>query len=263
MSEQRVAIVTGAAGGIGEATVAELTSRGYRVSAWDINQSGLDRLPEPVDRRCIDLGDFSSLEPAAQQVVQRFGRIDLLVNNAIFRDLVPMSQISRQSWEKTLSIGLTAPAFLSRFVAEAMRSTGGVIVNISSIMSGRAGGISPAYVAAKGGLDALTYELAVTYASWNIRVVGIRPGAIDTELSRDYDPAGQPREDESANELLRRWSQDHIPLGKWGRPEEIARAIAWVASDEASYLTGTLLDVDGGWSHAHFPASLRGRVLGK
>ncbi len=253
MTDRRVAIITGGANGIGQATAERLAAQGYRVEAWDVDEAALARCDETIATRRIDLAELKQVEAAVAEVADCYGRIDVLVNNAIWRELEPINELSLASWERTLRVGLTVPAFLTRWVAPHLRDAGGgVVVNISSIMSRRAGGIAPAYVAAKGGLDALTGELSVTYAAWGIRVVGIRPGAVDTSLSRDYgEPAGE------SVDAMRRWSCDHIPLGRWARPEEVASLVAYLCSDEASYLTGTLIDLDGGWSTSHFPASLR------
>ncbi|MEX0611689.1 MAG: SDR family oxidoreductase, partial [Pirellulales bacterium] len=129
----------------------------------------------------------------------------------------------------------------------------GVIVNVSSIMSRQAAGTCPAYVACKGAMDSLTYELAALYGPVGIRVVAVSPGAIDTELSNDFvDDAGQ-----NISAKLRSYSEEMIALGRWGTSDEIARLIAFVASDEASYLTGTTVVADGGWHHQHLPLSLR------
>ncbi len=261
MSASPVAIVTGAAGGIGAATVRALQTAGYRVSAWDVDASGLADLPEGIDRQQVDLTDVGGLEAVVEGVHRRLGRIDLLVNNAIWREIAPLTSISLESWERTLRIGLTAPAFLAKWTAERMPDSGGVIVNVSSIMADRAGGISPAYVAAKGGLDSLTYELAVLYGPRRIRVVGIRPGAVDTARSRDYGKRSTEQEEGSATDALRQWSCDHVPLGRWADPEEIAAMIVLLASDAASYITGTTIDIDGGWSHAHFPRSLQQKAV--
>ena len=251
--DERVAVVTGAANGIGRATAELLSERGYRVEAWDVDRERLAELPDVIVGREIDVARLPEVEAAIAELGERHGRLDLLVNNAIWRELKSIQDLTLESWNRTLQIGLTIPAFLSRCAAPLMRdSGGGVIVNVSSIMSRRAGGVSPAYVAAKGGLDSLTYELAVCYAKWRIRVVGIRPGAIETSLSRDYG-----RDGDSAVDAMRRWSCDQIPLGRWGRPAEVAAAIAMMSSDDASYITGTTLAVDGGWSTAHFPASMR------
>src|SRR5206468_5769259 len=129
------------------------------------------------------------VESMAPNVIESLGRIDVLINNAAWRDLVTMRSISLDSWERTLRICLTAPAFFARAVARDMeKRRHGVIINVSSIMSQHASGIAPAYVAAKGGLDALTYDLAALYGPMGIRVVGVSPGAVDTELGKDCLP---------------------------------------------------------------------------
>jgi 3-oxoacyl-[acyl-carrier protein] reductase len=264
MSTTPVVLVTGAARGIGRAIALEFAGRGYDIAALDQLQDALAELAEPIAARGRslmthhgDLADLSFAEAALRATARRFGRLDVLVNCAAWREPRSARGMELDSWDRTLRVCLTAPAFLSRWAAETMRRQGrGVIVNISSILSQRGSGFSAAYVAAKGGLDALTYELAATYARDGIRVVGINPGAIDTAGSHDYvDASGQ-----SLTEDLMAWSADVIPLGRWGKPEEIARVVVMLAGDEASYVTGTTLQVDGGWSHSHFARSLLERM---
>ncbi|MFV1964971.1 MAG: SDR family NAD(P)-dependent oxidoreductase [Pirellulaceae bacterium] len=264
MNETPVVFVTGAARGIGRAIALEFARHGYDVAALDQLHSQLDELTKPIDElgRCArthhgDLADLAFAESALRATVDQFGRLDVLVNCAAWREPMSVRSMKLESWERTLRVCLTAPAFLSRWAAETMRQQGkGVIVNISSILSRRGCGFSAPYVAAKGGLDALTYELATTYARDGIRVLGINPGAIDTAGSRDYeDASGQ-----SLTEDLIAWSEDAIPLGRWGQPEEIARVVVLLSGDEASYVTGANLVVDGGWSHSHFSRSFLNRM---
>lgn len=261
MKDTPVALVTGASRGIGAATAEEFARRGYHVA---IVARGADALGAVADRIragggealvCAgDLSDLEFAESAVRRTVDRWNRLDVLVNNAAWRELKTMRQISLESWEKTLRVCLTAPAFLARWAAEVMEPRRrGVIVNVSSIMSSRAGGIGPAYIAAKGALDSLTYELASLYGPSGLRVVAVNPGAIDTELSGDY--ANEEGEDLTGR--LCAWSEDHIPLHRWGTPEEVARVIALLAGDDAEYITGTTIVVDGGWLHNHLPQSLR------
>jgi 3-oxoacyl-[acyl-carrier protein] reductase len=261
MSERRVALVTGASRGIGAATAIELARRGYDAALVGRTAADLEQVAgqvragggEALVLPC-DLADLALAESAVRQTAKHFGRLDVLLNNAAWREIVTMRKITLESWERTLRVSLTAPAFLARWAAEEMAPRrSGVIVNISSMMSRQAAGISPAYVACKGALDSLTYELASLYGPAGIRVVGVNPGAIDTEMSRDYkDDQGQDMTDE-----LNAYSKDMIMLGRWGRPEEIARLVAFVASDEASYINGTTLVADGGWMHQHLPLSIR------
>lgn len=258
----KVVFITGAAGGLGRAAAAEFARRGCRLALVDVNA---DSLAEAVSElggqhwsSAGDLADLAFAERTVAQAVSHFGRLDVLVNNAIWRELTTMRAISVESWEQTLRIGLTVPAFLARWAASAMERQGqGVILNVSSIMACRAGGVSPAYVAAKGGLDSLTFELAALYGPAGIRVLSVQPGAIDTQLSRDYQSqGGDPLAD-----AMRAWSEDEIPLRRWARPEEIARALAMLASDDAAYLSGAVIAVDGGWLHNHFPGALRKKMF--
>ncbi|MBP89767.1 MAG: oxidoreductase [Planctomycetaceae bacterium] len=265
MNDKPVALITGAARGIGRETAFEFARRGYDLSLMDVLDEELTATANEsakLGAECLpnvcNLEDLDRASDCVTQTIHRFGRLDVLVNNAAWRELKTMREISVESWERTLKICLTAPAFLARWAAEAMEEQQrGVIINICSIMSRRGGGMAPAYVAAKGGIDSLTYELAALYGRSGIRVVSISPGAIDTDLSGDYPDGEEPSGDEEPMDAkMRRWSTDEIPLGRWGQPEEIARVIAMLASDDASYITGTNVTVDGGWTHGHFPRSL-------
>jgi NAD(P)-dependent dehydrogenase (short-subunit alcohol dehydrogenase family) len=203
-----------------------------------------------------DLADLNYVATLVPKTIERFGRIDVLVNNAAWRETVTMRKISLESWERTLRICLTTPALLARDAAVHMEPRGrGVIINVSSIMSQHATGTAPAYVAAKGGMDALSYELAALYGASGVRVLAFNPGAIDTEMSANYS-AG----DDDVNARLRQCTEDMIPLRRWGTSEEIARTLAWLASDDATYITGTTIVADGGWSHQLHPYSLKARM---
>ena len=158
-----------------------------------------------------------------------------------------MRTINLENWEKTIRICLTAPAFLAKYSAEIMERLNirGSIINISSIMSVRSAGTSPAYIACKGAIDSLTYELAITYGRKGIRVLGINPGHIDTNMSRDYvDGRGENLSDKMIDYMI-----GATPLGRGGTPEEVAEAVYWLSSENASYITGTTLTVDGGFTH--------------
>ena len=265
MNHKPVALITGAARGIGRETALEFARRGYDLGLLDVLPDEL----QATSRESADLGaeciaetcDLNSLEAAQaslHRVAEHFGRLDVLVNNAAWREIKTMREISVESWERTLRICLTTPAFLSRWAAEIMEPQGsGVIINICSIMSRRGGGVAAAYPAVKGGLDSLTYELASLYGRSGIRVLAVSPGAIDTELSADYPGA----DGQAIDAELRQWSTSEIPLGRWGEPAEIARVIAMLSSDDASYMTGTNVTVDGGWSRAHFPRELLRRMM--
>jgi 3-oxoacyl-[acyl-carrier protein] reductase len=208
-----------------------------------------------------DLADLDFAESAVRQVAARFGRLDVLVNNAAARELTTMREVTPAEWDRAIRVCLTAPAFMARWAAEEMEAGGGgVIVNVGSMMARQAHGVSPAYVSCKGAMESLTYDLAALYGPVGIRVVTVAPGAIDTAMSQVYEgngPGGQASEDP-----VREFSESMTMLGRWGRPEEVARAVAWVASDEASYLTGATLVLDGGWSRMHMPLDVTRAVTG-
>jgi 3-oxoacyl-[acyl-carrier protein] reductase len=188
------------------------------------------------------------------------GRIDLLVNNAAWREMLTMRRIDVASWERTLRVCLTAPAFLAREVAVGMESRGsGVIVNLSSIMAHRGLGVGTAYVAAKAGLDAVTRDLAVLYGPSGVRVIGIAPGAVDTALSADIAQAT----DDNSDDGTRAFSEQMIPAGRWASAEEVARAIVMLSSSDLHYLNGTTIPFDGGWSAAIYPRSIREKMTGE
>ncbi len=256
------ALVTGAAGGIGSATARRLGAAGYALLLADIDGEKLASLAGELENDGIpvswvrsDLADDTSWEGLIQAALGKYGRIDVLVNNAAWRVAGSLRSTTFDSWEKTLKICLTAPVFLAKAAARAMeqQNAGGVIINISSVMAERPSGLAPAYMAAKGAINNLTRELAVTYGRSGIRVVGIAPGYIDTELSNDYvDPDGENISARLISQLT-----DFIPLGRGGRADEIADVIAWACSDQASYVTGTTLTVDGGFQPNFNPYSVK------
>jgi 3-oxoacyl-[acyl-carrier protein] reductase len=255
-STKGCAIVTGAAGGIGRAIVKEFAALGHAVVLVDSNAAGLEEVSAHVAAMggttlpvVCDLTDLTAVEAAVKRAVVHFGRIEVLVNNAATRRLVSMKTITPPEWDATLRLCLTAPAFLSRWTAEEMLTTGGgVIVNIGSMMARQAHGLSPDYVACKAAIEALTYDLAALYGRDGIRVVTVAPGAVDT----DFVNLGNGTDRDS----VRVFSESMTMLGRWAQPSEVAKAVAWVSSPEASYLTGTTLVLDGGWSRMHLPADI-------
>lgn len=257
MSGRRVALVTGATGGIGLATAQALARAGYALAITAPSADELDvaarSLPEGSFAITGDLGDLAFVASLSPAVRDRLGRIDLLVNNAAWRELRTMRHVTTESWERTLRICLTAPAFLARDVAATMLP-GGVIVNVSSVMAHRGFGVATAYVAAKAGLDAVTRDLAVLYGPAGVRVIGVAPGAVDTAMSADYTA------DETAARM-RAFSEQMIPAGRWASAAEIASAIVALASADLSYLNGTTVALDGGWSANLYPRELRERLF--
>jgi NAD(P)-dependent dehydrogenase (short-subunit alcohol dehydrogenase family) len=254
MKEQPVVIITGAANGIGKATALKFALNGYALALVDIDSKGLGNLKQvpkiaACDHLCIlgDLQDPDFSRTIVESTVNKWKRIDVLINNAAWRTIETMRSISLETWEKTLKINLTSPAFLAKHAAAAMeeKNIEGVIINISSVMSHRAGGNSPAYIVCKAGLEGLTYELAVLYGPKGIRVVSINPGNIETNLSNDY----KDQKGNNISEKLVDYVKDSTPLKRSGNAEEIANVSYWLSTKEASFITGTSILVDGGFFH--------------
>lgn len=251
----KVAIVTGASKGIGRQAAMEFAAIGYRVVMVATNDDALQKVGKEIEERyhaeylvcCGDLSDMQFTLSIAKAALEKFGRIDVLVNNAAWRMIETMRNINLETWNKTISICLTAPAFLAKSCAAAMEEQciGGCIINISSVMSQSAAGTSPAYIASKGAMESLTKELAVTYGRSGIRVISLRPGFIETDMSNDYNTAqGNNISRKMAAELL-----DQLPVQRPGVAGDISKAILWLCSSEASYITGCEITIDGGLSH--------------
>lgn len=229
-----VVVITGGARGIGAATA-------DRFAAMDGRVMVLDRDPGDRDGIAVDVTDREAVERAIASVVATHGRIDVLVNNAaIADDFKPTIEQDSAPFDRGLAINLVAPFHIARTVARVMeRQGGGAIVNISSIAA--RGGLPrrSGYCAAKAGIEAMTRSLAIEWAAAGIRVNAVAPGYIATPGVTELETSGK----RSLDAVRRR-----IPVGRLGRPEEIADAIAFLASADASYITGAIVAVDGGWS---------------
>lgn len=255
MSDKKVVIVTGAGGGIGGAIAERFAKESFRIVLADISEDSLREkkafIERGFDAQCLlcagDLSNMEYIDQLIETTIRQWNRIDVVVNNAAWRTIETMRTIDIQTWEKTLRICLTAPAFLSKKAAAQMEKLAipGVIINLSSIMSQRAGASSPAYIACKGALESLTYELAVLYGPKGIRVVAVNPGNIESGLGNDY----TDRNGNNISNELRKYVNDQTPLQRNGKPEEIANVCYWLSSDQASFITGTTVLVDGGLQH--------------
>lgn len=243
--EGRVALVTGAASGIGAATARRLADEGARVVMTDKNVDGLHQrhaeFAAPDDHIALpqDVTNEEEWLSVLERIQQDFGRLDVLVNNAGWGPLRSIADTSFQDWEMLQALNLGSVFLGIKHAMPMLAQSGhGAIVNISSIRAYVVGPASAPYSAAKSGVRLLTKSAAVECAALGngVRVNSIHPGFIDTGLSRQVDPA--------YFEELRA----SIPLQRLGRPEEIAAAVAFVASDDASYMTGSELVVDGAFT---------------
>lgn len=245
----RTAVVTGSSSGIGLATAVELAREGWRVvlnsrdagRARDAANEVLAHVPRAT---AVGLGaDVSDPDQAAGLVDaahELMGRVDLLVNNAGQPHVAPSAQLSVHDWRRMLDTDLSGPFWCAQAAARHMIAdgSGGVIVNVSSIFGHVGNTQRAAYVASKHGLLGLTKALAVEWAPHSIRVVSVDPAYIATPLVVAAQAAGGFDDDD-----LRR----RTPMARIGTPDEVARAIAWISSPAASYVTGSSLVVDGGW----------------
>jgi NAD(P)-dependent dehydrogenase (short-subunit alcohol dehydrogenase family) len=241
----RVAIVTGASRGIGRAIAQRFADEGCSLVLTAHTEPRLLEAAEDCRARGADVrtlaGDLADEDLPARLVdlaVASFGRLDALVANAFWDEVAPITQVSVVGWERTLRVTLTAPMLLARAAIPAMRAAGGgSIVMVGSQRAISAGHGMPAYEAAKAGLIALTRSLAIEHGADGIRTNCVSPGLILSERAKDWLDA-EPW----------RWRamETVIPLGRPGRPEELASVVAFVASDEASFMNGAIVWVDGG-----------------
>lgn len=239
--EGRVALVTGASRGIGRATARALAARGASVVASargdhaDAVAAEIQAAGGRAEARALDVTEPAAIEAAIAEVLSRHGRLDVLVNNAgITRDQL-LLRLKRDDWDAVLETNLTAVAMLTRAVLKPMiKQRWGRIISLTSVVgqSGNAGQAN--YAAAKAGLIGFTKAVALEVASRGITVNAVAPGIIDTDMTRVLS--------QGAQEV---WA-DRIPLRRMGTPEDVAEAVVFLASDEASYITGHVLAVNGG-----------------
>ncbi|MDR7408712.1 MAG: SDR family NAD(P)-dependent oxidoreductase [Armatimonadota bacterium] len=244
--QDRVALVTGGASGIGRATCLALAARGARVAVADINAQGAEQVAEEIrrqDREALAVGmdvtNRAHVAQAVQQVLDRWGRVDVLINAAGWDRIVPFLESTEELWERVININFRGVLNTCHVVLPHMvQRGGGVVVNISSD-AGRVGSSGETvYSGAKGAVIAFSKALAREVARHNIRVNVVAPGITDTPLLQQIIQAG--------NEKLIDAIVRSTPLRRMARPEEVAEAVVFLASDRASFITGQTLSVSGG-----------------
>jgi NAD(P)-dependent dehydrogenase (short-subunit alcohol dehydrogenase family) len=234
----RVAVVTGAARGIGRATVELLRQRGAQLVASDRSEAVHELAGDDVATVVGDVADEQVATDTIRSAVKRFGRLDILVNNAgrTLNKLVPDTSV--EEFDAILAINARGNFLHAREAFKAMDG-GGAIVTVGSVSSVVAFETQVAYAASKGAIAQITRVLAIEGGKRGIRANSVLPGVIDTDIMEGVVDNGR--------EMLASFGDAH-PIGRIGRPEEVAEAIAFLASDAASFITGALLAVDGGWT---------------
>ena len=243
MALPRRVIVTGAAQGIGRAVALHLASPGVQLAVWDVKRDGVEETAKLCHERgaaarawTVDVGDADAIEAAVSALERAWGKPDGLVNNAGIFPRARALDMKLAEWEEVLRVNLTGTFVTARAVAARMKDLGrGAIVNTASgrALAGAANGAH--YAASKGGIIALTKSLALDWAAYGIRVNCVIPGVTDT---------AQPRVEMGDNELYAAGAR--IPMGRIGRPEDIAAVVAFLLSDDAGYMTGQSVAANGG-----------------
>lgn len=242
----KVAVVTGAARGIGLAIAEKFLETGYRVALLDIDETTLAQTAEALRERpeaiaiVCDVSDPQQVQASIDRIADHFGRIDVLVNNAGRAIFKPAQETTFEDWSWILATNLNGPFLCTQACAPVMLETGGgSVVNIASISGVRASTLRIAYGTSKAALMHLTKQQAVEYGNLGIRVNAIAPGPVETAMAAQVHSAD-----------IRTSYRDAIPLARYGTPQEIADAVAFLCSDAASFINGQILAVDGGFDAA-------------
>jgi NAD(P)-dependent dehydrogenase (short-subunit alcohol dehydrogenase family) len=253
MTTNRVVIVSGGAHGIGEAAALAFAREGYRIALADVDPDAGQHIRERIRSHSgdaifirADISRAADARDVVQQAAEAFGGVDVLFNNAGIQppeSYRTAEELDEAVWDRVMDVNVKGCFLLCKYAIPEMRKRGGgVIVNNASVQGLQSQKLVPAYAASKGAVLSLTRNLALDYAEENIRVVAICPGSIDTPMLRATAQLASPGDAETT---LSEWGRKH-PLGRIGRPEEIAEVVVFLASGKASFITGEYVCVDGG-----------------
>ena len=251
----RVVVITGAASGIGAATARACAREGARVVVTDVDKRGV-AIAEAITKEggdalfCeLDVADEGAWERALTAATSRFGRVDVLVNNAGIATTAPLTEMTLEFWRSVTSINLDGVFLGTKHAVIAMRKTGGgVIVNLSSAMGLIGASRASAYCASKGGVRLFTKAVALECAADNIRVNSIHPGGVDTPIWNKQPWWPEFAEKVGGDDAARQAMVQTTPLKRMASPDEIAQAIIFLASDASAFMTGSELVIDGGFT---------------
>ncbi len=240
----KVAVVTGGSSGIGEAAVKDFCEQGAKVVIADLNEQGSELSSQLNDQgyetvfQKTDVTSEEDIKNMVQTAVGTFGSLDILFANAGIGDATPAHELSYEEWKKLMDVNMNGVFLSNKYAITQMleQENGGAIVNNASILGHVGQNSVTSYAAAKGGVVNLTRTLGVTYAKNNIRVNAVCPGYVETAIL------------ENADEEMRQGLAGAHPIGRLGRPEEIAKAVSFLASDDASFMVGANMLVDGGYT---------------
>ena len=246
--DNKVAIVTGARQGMGRTHALVLAKAGAKVVVSDISEQDCQKVVEEIKKnngeaiaiKC-DILKKKEINEMVNKTIEKWGKIDILVNNAGICQFKPFLELTEEEWDRTLDINLKGYFLCAQAVAKEMaKQKSGAIVNIASVAMGQQGVGLPNivhYCASKGGIAGMTEALAVELAPYNIRVNVISPGMIETPMvdSIKQNPKGMEA-------ML-----DRVPMHRMGKPEEVSELVLFLASDKSSYMTGSVVVIDGGW----------------
>jgi len=246
--KNKVAIITGARRGMGRSHAIKLAEAGAKVVVADISLEDCQKVVDEIKKakgealavKC-DVTKKAEVEKMVRQTVEKFGKVDILVNNAGICQFKPFLELTEEEWDRTIDINLKGYFLCAQAAAKEMvKRKSGVIINIASIAMGQVGVGFPAlahYCASKGGIAAMTETLALELAPFNIRVNAISPGAIETPM---IDPL-------KTDPKTMEGTLTRIPLHRIGKPEEVSNLVLFLASEQSSYMTGSIVVIDGGW----------------